>query len=73
MLLTFANGGQRLFDVAPYLDKGIFTQLKDPACFAQVRVVAGHVEWPRGQDFSPDTLYLRGIPVAPTEGIAVAA
>ncbi|HLA34513.1 MAG TPA: DUF2442 domain-containing protein [Rhodocyclaceae bacterium] len=63
LLLTFVHGEQRVFDVSPYLDKGIFTQLKNPDYFAQVRVVSGHVEWPHEQDFSPDTLYLRSVPV----------
>jgi hypothetical protein len=64
LLLSFTNGEQRVFDVAPYMDKGIFTQLKNPDYFGQVRVVSGHVEWPREQDFSPDTLYLRSTPCA---------
>ncbi|RCS59901.1 DUF2442 domain-containing protein [Parvibium lacunae] len=56
--LLFENGEQRLFDVSPYLDKGIFTELKDPEYFKQVRVSFGSVEWPHEQDFSKDTLYL---------------
>lgn len=47
------------FDVAPYLEKGIFCELKDPHYFARVRVAFGAVEWPNGQDFSKDTLYLQ--------------
>ena len=62
LLLSFSNGDQRVFDVSPYLDKGIFKALKDPDYFARVRVVSGHVEWPQEQDFSPDTLYLRSTP-----------
>lgn len=67
LLLSFSNGEQRLFDASAYLDKGIFTQLRDPDYFDRVRVVAGHVEWPGGQDFSPDTLYLRSVPTAARE------
>lgn len=73
LLLSFANGEQRVFDVAPYLAKGIFTQLGNSGYFAQARVVSGHVEWPNGQDFSPDTLYLRSLPVAPGQDLATAA
>lgn len=62
LLLAFSNGERRMFDVSPYLDKGLFVQLKDPDYFARVRVVSGHVEWPNEQDFSPDTLYLRSLP-----------
>ena len=73
LLLTFSNGDQRVFDVSPYLDKGIFTELKDPNYFARVRVVSGHIEWPQEQDFSPDTLYLRSKPYRARSKIAVGA
>ena len=29
LLLGFANGDQRVFDVRPYLDSGVFAALKD--------------------------------------------
>ena len=66
LIVTFTNGEVRQFDVKPYLDKGIFTELKDPSYFRSVRVVAGSIEWPHQQDFSFDTLYLAGTPVLPT-------
>lgn len=56
--LTFANNEIRLFDASPFLDKGIFKELKDEHYFKQVRVAFGSVEWPHEQDFSKDTLYL---------------
>lgn len=55
--LEFSNGERREFDVTPYLDKGIFRNLKDEKVFKQVRVSMGTIEWPGGQDFCPDTLY----------------
>lgn len=57
LLLEFSNGERREFDVSPYLEKGIFTQLKERSYFRQVRVSMGTVEWPQGQDFCPDTLF----------------
>tara|TARA_B110000977_G_C10978135_1_gene455041 strand:+ start:957 stop:1127 length:171 start_codon:yes stop_codon:yes gene_type:complete len=48
------------FDVAPYLDKGIFSELKDENYFKQVKVAFGSAEWPNDQDFSKDTIYLLG-------------
>ena len=60
--LRFENGEIREFDVAPYLDKGIFRELKDDAYFRRVRVAFGSVEWPNEQDFSKDTLYMLGTP-----------
>ena len=61
--LQFENGEQKIFDVTPYLDKGIFVELKDENYFKQVRVAFGSIEWPREQDFSRDTLYLLGTPL----------
>ena len=59
LLLEFANGETRLFDLTPYLDKGVFRALRDSAEFAQVQVVDGSVKWPCEIDLSHDTLYLR--------------
>ena len=63
LVLSFVDGEQRCFDVSPYLDKGIFKELSDAACFRSVQATAGFVAWPRGQDFCPDTLYLQSVPL----------
>lgn len=57
--LFFDNGEVRCFDVSPYLDKGIFTELKDSHYFKQVKPFFGGVQWLHEQDFSADTLYLK--------------
>ena len=31
LLITFTNSEKRIFDVKPYLDKGVFKELKDSA------------------------------------------
>jgi Protein of unknown function (DUF2442) len=62
----FENGEARLFDVTPYLDKGIFRELRDEAYFQRVRPVRGGVEWPHEQDLSADTLYCAGSPLMPS-------
>lgn len=38
---------------------GLFAPLRDPSCFAQVRVDPdlGTVVWPNGADLDPDVLY----------------
>lgn len=61
--LTFTNGEERVFDAEPYLDTGVFRQLRDPRAFAQVRPFLGSVAWPGGQDFCPDTLYEESVPL----------
>jgi len=56
--LIFENDEERVFDVAPYLDKGIFKELRDTNVFRSVKPVFGSIQWKHGQDFCPDTLYL---------------
>ena len=55
--LTFSNGEQKIFDVKPYLLKGIFSQLADERIFNQVRPFNGSIIWPNDLDLCPDTLY----------------
>jgi len=61
--LAFENKEVRLFDASPFLDKGIFNELKDINYFKQVKVSFGAIEWPHEQDFSKDTLYLLSTPL----------
>ena len=58
LTLVFDNGERKVFDVKPYLDKGIFKELRNLKIFNAVRPFLGSIEWPNGQDFCPDTLYL---------------
>ncbi len=61
--LTFTNGEVKRFDVKPYLERGIFQELKDLRVFNSVRPVLGSVQWSGGQDFCPDTLYEDSVPL----------
>ena len=63
LMLWFENGEQKIFDLKPYLNKGVFNQLKNTALFASVKVVAGSVEWVNEIDLSYDTLYLEGLAI----------
>lgn len=56
--LTFSNGEVGLFDAKPYLEKGIFKELKNPELFNEVNTSLGSIAWKSGQDLCPDTLYL---------------
>jgi hypothetical protein len=56
--LTFDNGEEGIFDVKPYLDKGVFKELRDLSVFNSVRPFMGTIQWKNGQDFCPDTLYI---------------
>ena len=60
--LRFEDGVEGVVDLAPYLSfQGVFEPLRNPAYFAQVRVVPelGSVAWPNGADLDPDVLYGR--------------
>jgi hypothetical protein len=57
LFLTFSNGEVRVFDMTPYLDIGIFRELRDPSLFNSVRAFLGSIQWRNGQDLCPDTLY----------------
>ena len=58
LVLKFNDGTVRLFDAKPYLEKGIFTELKDISYFKNIQVAYGTVQWANEQDFAPETLYL---------------
>ena len=60
--VEFETDERRLFDMTPYLHRGVFVRLQDRSVFRSARVVAGSVEWPGGIDLSYDTLYLEGRP-----------
>lgn len=55
--LVFDDGSARVFDATPYLEKGIFVELKDPEYFRTFRLAFGTVQWANAQDFAPETLY----------------
>lgn len=63
LLLTFENGEKRLFDMAPYMDKKPFVQLKGSPFFARATVDHGTVVWPGNIDIAPETLYDRSRPL----------
>jgi hypothetical protein len=47
----------------PYLNKGIFKELKASKAFEAVKVSYGSIEWKGGQDLCPDTLYEESSPI----------
>ena len=57
LMLTFANGQKRKFDMKPYLEKGIFRELKDVSKFNTVHISFDSVEWDNEADFDPEVLF----------------
>jgi hypothetical protein len=60
--IDFNTGETRVFDARPYLEKGVFARLKDPAIFKQACVAYDTVCWPGNLDIAPETLYDRSYP-----------
>lgn len=63
LYLKFDNHTMRVFDMTPYLDKGVFKPLKAAHLFQQAYVSGGTVCWPGNIDIAPETLYDRSSPV----------
>jgi hypothetical protein len=61
LTLKFSNGEMRRFDVKPYLDKGIFQELKDVSKFFSIHTDGLSVEWENEAALCPDTLYFGSI------------
>ncbi|MEG2058118.1 MAG: DUF2442 domain-containing protein, partial [Romboutsia sp.] len=53
----FENNEVKIFDMNPYLDKGIFQELKNENIFNAVKVSFDSIEWPNEADIDPETLY----------------
>ena len=63
------DGRKGLFDMKPYLHKGLFKELADTELFNQVGILLGSVSWPNGQDIAPETL-LKGLQLVAKEPAA---
>ena len=60
--VTFVDGTAGEVHMKSFLssltvDGTTFEPLRDPAIFAQARVVLGAVQWPNGADLAPDAMY----------------
>lgn len=57
LILTFENGEKRKFDMKPYLEIGIFRELKDTDKFNTVHLSFDTIEWNNEADLDPEVLY----------------
>lgn len=57
LLLTFDNKEQKVFDMSPFLGKGVFRELRDEKVFSTVHVSFDTIEWSNGADLCPEILY----------------
>ena len=65
LLLTFEGGESRVFDVGPYLGKGVFAALRERSLFDSVRVSFDTIAWANGADLCPELLYAESWPIEP--------
>lgn len=56
------GGRSGIFDMKPYLEHGVFRELKDAGYFKRVGIVLGAVTWPNDQDIAPETLLAGRVP-----------
>ncbi|MBI5971483.1 MAG: DUF2442 domain-containing protein [Deltaproteobacteria bacterium] len=57
LAITFEDGTEKLFDAKPYLENGIFRELKDERLFNTVHVCFDTIEWDNGADLDPELLF----------------
>lgn len=63
ILVELVDGRKGVFDLKPYLDRGVLRELQDGHYFSQVGIVFGAVTWPNEQDIAPETLVAELQPV----------
>ncbi len=61
--ILFSNGENRSFDMSPYMEIGIFQELKNKEMFATAKKSFDTVEWDNGADIDPESLYMESMPL----------
>lgn len=57
LTITFDNGQTGVLNLQSIINFGVFSQLKDPEIFRQVRVAFDTIEWQNGIDIDPEYVY----------------
>lgn len=57
------DGRKGVFDLKPYLNHGVFRELRNVHYFNRVGILFGAVTWPNEQDIAPETLLDEMLPV----------
>lgn len=61
LLLTFANGEQKIYNARPLLEKPIFSELKNLTFFLTAHVEGDTVVWNDEVDIAPEHLYEKSV------------
>ena len=57
LLLTFADGTEKLYNARPLLEKAVYAQLKNLSFFLDAKAECGTVVWNDDIDIAPEHLY----------------
>ena len=57
LLITFANGKQKIYNALPLLEKSIYAPLKNINFFLNAKALCGTVIWDDSIDIAPEHLY----------------
>ena len=57
LLIEFDNGEKRIKDMKPYLNKGVFSKLKEKKFFESVKISYGTICWDDDIDLCADSIY----------------
>jgi len=61
LYLLFDNGEEKILDMKPYLNFGIFKELQDEKIFNSVKICFDAIEWNNEADLSPEFIYKKSI------------
>ncbi len=57
--VRFQDGTEGSVTFTPDFFRGVFSHLRDPQLFRQIRLMDGTITWPGELDLAPDALYQR--------------
>jgi len=63
LIIIFDNGQTRILDMKPFLDFGVFRQIKKTDEFNRVHVAFDTVEWDCGVDLDPEFVMTKSLPI----------
>ncbi len=70
LYVEIADGREGIFDMKPYLNRGVFQELRNVSYFSQVGIVLGAITWPNEQDIAPEALLAELKPVTTLEQVS---
>lgn len=64
LILEFSNGEERAIDLEGILNKGKFSELRDPKVFCSACISFDTIQWSNGLDICPEYLFDHSRPIA---------